>query len=131
MDIERIDHFVLTVSDVDATCDFYTRALGMARVDFGQGRTALSFGRQKINLHIAGRELEPKAKNPMPGGGDFCLITKTPMDEVVKHLQSEGVEIEIMPSERTGATGPINSVYFRDPDDNLVEVSNYMDETDD
>ncbi len=125
--IDRIDHFVLTVRDVDATCAFYARALGMTPEVFGEGRTALKFGRQKINLHVAGKELEPKARNPVPGGGDFCLITKTPMADVVKHLQAVGVEIELMPSPRTGAMGPINSVYFRDPDQNLVEVSVYED----
>lgn len=126
--IDRIDHFVLTVRDIDATCDFYERALGMTRETFGAGRTALKFGRQKINLHPAGRELEPKAAHPTPGGGDFCLITRTPIADVVAHLKAAGVEIELMPSPRTGATGPITSVYFRDPDRNLVEVSKYDSE---
>lgn len=130
MKIDRIDHFVLTVRDIEATCDFYERALGMQREVFGEGRTALKFGRQKINLHPAGREYEPKALNPAAGGGDFCLITRTPMAGVVAHLERAGVEIELSPSARTGATGPINSVYFRDPDGNLVEVSNYADEID-
>lgn len=125
MKIERIDHFVLTVRDIDATCAFYERALGMARETFGDGRTALRFGDQKINLHPAGRELEPKAARPTPGSGDFCVITATPIADVVRHLQDVGVEIELMPSPRTGAVGPITSVYFRDPDMNLVEVSNY------
>ncbi len=131
MKIDRIDHFVLTVRDIGATCDFYERALGMTREVFGEGRTALKFGRQKINLHPAGREYEPKAAHPQAGGGDFCLITRTPIDEVVAHLNEAGVEIELMPSARTGATGPINSIYFRDPDGNLVEVSNYAGEIDD
>lgn len=125
MQIDHIDHFVLTVKDVAVTCDFYERALGMVREEFGEGRMALKFGGQKINLHEAGNELEPKAFRPTPGGGDFCLITSTPIDEVVHHLQNAGVEIERMPSPRTGATGPITSVYFRDPDQNLVEVSTY------
>lgn len=125
MKIDRIDHFVLTVKDVAATCDFYERALGMTREEFGAGRVALKFGTQKINLHKAGNELEPKALRPTPGGGDFCLITVTPIDEVVRHLQEAGVEIELLPSPRTGAVGPITSVYFRDPDQNLVEVSTY------
>jgi catechol 2,3-dioxygenase-like lactoylglutathione lyase family enzyme len=127
MIIDHIDHFVLTVRDVEKTCAFYTCALGMTQEVFGEGRTALKFGSQKINLHIVGKELEPKAKNPMPGNGDFCLITKTPMGEVVKHLQGAGVKIELMPSLRTGAMGPINSVYFRDPDQNLIEISVYED----
>lgn len=125
MKIERIDHFVLTVRDIDATCDFYERALGMTRETFAGGRTALRFGDQKINLHLAGRELEPKAATPTPGSGDFCLIAATPIDAVVDHLRAAGVEIELMPSPRTGALGPITSVYFRDPDMNLVEVSVY------
>lgn len=125
MQIDRIDHFVLTVKDVAATCDFYERALGMMREEFGEGRVALKFGAQKINLHEAGNELEPRALRPTPGGGDFCLITKTPIDDVVRHFQDCGIEIELMPSSRTGATGPITSVYFRDPDQNLVEVSTY------
>lgn len=125
MEIDRIDHFVLTVKDIDATCDFYERALGMTREVFGGGRVALKFGTQKINLHEAGNELEPKALRPTPGGGDFCLITKTPVDDVVRHLKDAGVDIELMPSIRTGATGAITSIYFRDPDQNLVEVSNY------
>jgi len=125
MKIDRIDHFVLTVKDVATTCDFYERALGMTREEFGEGRVALKFGAQKINLHEAGNELEPKALRPTPGGGDFCLITKTLIDDVVRHLESAGVTVELMPSSRTGATGPITSVYFRDPDQNLVEVSTY------
>lgn len=125
MIIDRIDHFVLTVRDIERTCQFYERALGMKREEFGAGRVALTFGKQKINLHEAGNELEPKALNPTPGGGDFCLIANIPIEQVVDHLEGAGVEIELMPSARTGATGPITSVYFRDPDQNLVEVSTY------
>lgn len=127
MKIERIDHFVLTVRDIAATCDFYTRGLGMTVETFGAGRTALRFGGQKINLHEAGREFEPKAATPTPGGGDFCLITEIPIVDVIAHLEAEGFGIEEMPSTRTGATGPITSIYLRDPDRNLVEVSNYQD----
>lgn len=125
MKIDRIDHFVITARDVAATADFYVRVLGMEKVTFGEGRTALTFGRSKINLHQAGAELEPKAMYPSPGGTDFCLITETPMEEVTAHLAREGVTIEVGPDRRTGATGPITSVYFRDPDGNLVEVSRY------
>ncbi len=125
MKIDRIDHFVLTVRDVDATCAFYARVLGMETVTFAGGRRALSFGSQKINLHLAGREFEPKAHRPTPGSGDFCLVTKVPLDEVIAHLESCGVAILEGPVARTGALGPIRSVYFRDPDENLVEVSNY------
>jgi catechol 2,3-dioxygenase-like lactoylglutathione lyase family enzyme len=123
--IDRIDHFVLTVRSVDATCDFYSRALGMRVVDFADGRKALAFGAQKINLHEAGREFEPKAERPTPGSGDFCLISSTPVDTMAEHLRGLGIEIEEGPVARTGATGPILSIYFRDPDGNLVEVSNY------
>jgi len=122
--IDRIDHLVLTVKDIDATCDFYARVLGMRRIAF-EGRVALAFGRQKINLHLAGREFEPKALRPTPGSGDFCLITETPLAAVIEHLKACAVSIEKGPATRTGATGPILSVYFRDPDANLVEVSNY------
>ncbi len=125
--IDRLDHFVLTVADIDATCAFYERALGMTVVTFGSGRKALAFGRQKINLHQAGREFEPKALRPTPGSGDFCLIAKTPLDAVVTHLVACGVAIEEGPVERTGATGPIRSIYLRDPDRNLIEIANYLD----
>lgn len=124
--IERIDHLVLTVADVEATCAFYERVLGMTPVTFGEGRRALRFGRQKINLHQAGRELEPKARVPTPGSGDLCLIAVTPLDEVQAHLEACGIELlEGGPSARSGATGPITSLYFRDPDGNLIEVSRY------
>jgi catechol 2,3-dioxygenase-like lactoylglutathione lyase family enzyme len=125
MQIDRIDHFVLTVRDLEAACGFYSKALGMEVVTFAGGRKALAFGGQKINLHVAGREFEPKARHPMPGSGDFCLVTKTPLAEVIDHLTACGVKILEGPVARTGATGPIRSVYFRDPDENLVEVSNY------
>jgi catechol 2,3-dioxygenase-like lactoylglutathione lyase family enzyme len=125
MQIDRIDHFVLTVADLDATCDFYRRVLGMEVVSFAGGRRALAFGAQKINLHQRGREFEPKAQQPMPGSGDFCLITSVPIEEVMAHLEACGVGVMEGPVARTGATGTIRSVYFRDPDGNLVEVSNY------
>ncbi|HYH21760.1 MAG TPA: VOC family protein [Azospirillum sp.] len=126
MKIDRLDHFVLTVRDLDATVDFYTRVLGMELVTFGaQGRKALSFGTQKINLHVAGKEFEPKARTPVPGSADVCFITITPMAEVQAHLAAHGVAVEEGPVPRTGATGPIMSVYIRDPDGNLVEISNY------
>lgn len=125
--LKRIDHFVLTVADVEATCEFYERALGMRPVTFAGGRRALTFGEQKINLHQAGAELEPRAARPAPGSSDFCLIADGPMEEIVRHLDAAGVELELAPSTRTGALGPITSVYFRDPDRNLVEVSVYGD----
>lgn len=125
MRIDRIDHFVLTVRDIDRSCDFYHRALGMQVVEFGQGRKALAFGRQKINLHQAGHEFEPKAARPTPGSGDFCVITELPLEAVMQHLQAKGIALEEGPVPRTGATGPIRSLYLRDPDDNLVEISTY------
>lgn len=128
MRIERLDHIVLTVADVDATCAFYHRVLGMDVVSFGNGRKALAFGGQKINLHAHGREFEPKADRPTPGAADFCLITTVPLTEVAAHLAAEGVAIVEGPVQRTGATGPILSIYFRDPDRNLVEVANVVPE---
>jgi catechol 2,3-dioxygenase-like lactoylglutathione lyase family enzyme len=123
--INRIDHLVLTVADLDQTMDFYVRVLGMEPVTFGAGRRALRFGRHKLNLHQAGHELEPKARRPTPGSADLCLVTTTPLDRVMDHLRAHGVPVEEGPVARTGATGPITSVYFRDPDGNLVEVSTY------
>lgn len=123
--IDRIDHLVLTVADVEATCAFYARVLGVQVVTFAGGRKALAFGRQKINLHPHGREFEPKAARPTPGSADLCLIAATPLSGVIAHLAAEGVKLIEGPVGRTGATGPITSVYFRDPDDNLIEVSNY------
>jgi catechol 2,3-dioxygenase-like lactoylglutathione lyase family enzyme len=125
--IDRIDHIVLTVADIAATCEFYSTALGMEVVNFGAGRVALAFGRQKINLHQAGREFEPKAKRPTPGSADICLIAAVPLQEVVAHLHACGIPVIEGPTPRTGAAGPILSVYFRDPDANLVEVSTYDD----
>ena len=123
--IDRIDHVVLTVFDIDRTLDFYQRVLGMEPVTFAGGRRGLAFGRQKFNLHQAGREFEPKALKPAPGAMDFCLITETPLAKVMEALERHGVAIIDGPVDKTGATGPIKSVYFRDPDGNLVEVSNY------
>lgn len=125
MRVDRLDHLVLTVRDVAATLSFYTRVLGMEEVTFGAGRKALAFGRQKINLHEAGREFEPKAAAPTPGSADLCLITETPLEEVQAHLEARGVKVELPPSPRTGAAGPIRSLYLRDPDGNLIELSNY------
>lgn len=123
--IDRLDHLVLTVADIKATCDFYARTLGMGVVTFGEGRKALTFGCQKINLHQRGRELEPSALLPTPGSGDLCFITSTPLEQVIDHLSACGVELLDGPVSRSGATGPIESVYFRDPDHNLIEVSRY------
>lgn len=124
MQIQAIDHIVLTVHDIDATCDFYSRVLGIQVVTFGDSRKALAFGHQKFNLHQLGREFEPKAAFPTPGAIDICLLTATPLAQVVDHLRSAGVTVVDGPVARTGATGPIWSVYIRDPDANLVEISN-------
>ena len=126
MQVDRIDHLVLTVRDIEATSDFYTRVLGMQVITFGNGRKALQFGEQKINLHEVGKEFEPKAIKPTPGSGDMCFITQVPLNEVIEHMRSQGVEIVEGPVSRTGAMGPIESVYVRDPDGNLVEVGRYM-----
>ncbi len=125
--IDRLDHLVLTVSDLEASLRFYERVLGARIVPPPQGRgpTAVTFGRQKINLHVAGKEFEPKATHPTVGGGDFCLITEAPIDAVLAHLGECGVAVELGPVPRHGALGPMTSVYFRDPDGNLVEVARY------
>jgi catechol 2,3-dioxygenase-like lactoylglutathione lyase family enzyme len=129
--VERLDHIVLTVKDIDATCDFYTRVLGMTVERFvppagGVERVALHFGLNKINLHKAGAEFEPHARAPGTGTGDFCMITGTPIEQAAAHVRDCGVAIEAGPVERTGAKGPIRSIYFRDPDGNLLELSNYL-----
>lgn len=125
MKLSHIDHFVITVVSVDESITFYTKVLGMDVIEFGEGRKALTFGNQKINLHEVGKEFEPKAKMPTAGSADFCLIADTPIEDVMKHLTKHKVTIEKGPLMRTGAIGPITSVYFRDPDGNLIEVSNY------
>lgn len=125
MKVNRLDHFVLTVEDIEATVAFYTGVLGMTEVSFGAGRRALAFGTSKINLHERGKEFEPKAEHAIPGSADICLIVEDDIADVVAQLDAAGVPIEEGPVERTGATGPIVSCYLRDPDRNLVELSNY------
>lgn len=127
MMIERLDHLVLTVADIEQTVAFYQRVLGMRHEVFGEGRHALCFGQQKFNLHQVGREFEPKAKTPIPGAIDLCLITAWPLEQLLAHLQEQGVQLKLGPVPRTGALGPVESVYFRDPDDNLLEVSRYLE----
>ncbi|MEM1162726.1 MAG: VOC family protein [Pseudomonadota bacterium] len=120
-----IDHFVLTVASIQKTADFYKRTLGFGVEVFGpQDRTALSFGPHKINLHEVGREFEPRARIATAGSGDFCLLSDTPVADLKAHLETLGVDVFEGPVPRTGAQGPILSIYFRDPDGNLVEVSN-------
>ncbi|MBT5240570.1 MAG: VOC family protein [Rhodospirillaceae bacterium] len=124
--INGLDHLVLTVADIDVTCEFYERTLGFKVISFGGGRKALKFGVQKINLHQKGREFEPKAKKPTTGSGDLCFLTGQPIGELKHHLESVAVTVIEGPIERTGATGPILSIYFRDPDGNLIEVANQL-----
>jgi catechol 2,3-dioxygenase-like lactoylglutathione lyase family enzyme len=123
--IDHLDHLVLTVANIDATVDFYASALGMELVTFNN-RKALRFGEQKINLHQAGNEFEPKAAHPTPGSGDLCFITKTSLEDVISHLRSTHLTIELGPVDRNGAVGKMRSIYLRDPDFNLVEISNYI-----
>ena len=125
MKIDRLDHLVLTVRDIDATCEFYSRVLGMSVVTFAGGRKALQFGAQKFNLHRSGSEFDPKAAHPTPGSIDVCLISAVPLSDVVAHLARCGVGLIVGPVTRTGAQGPIRSVSCRDPDMNLIEVSTY------
>ncbi len=125
MQIDRLDHLVLTVADIARSYEFYTRVLGMEVVTFGEGRTALRFGQQKINLHPADRVPGLVADKPTPGSGDLCFITSVPLAEVEAHLARCGVKIVAGPGPRAGAIGTIQSVYIRDPDQNLVEISNY------
>ena len=126
--LTSLDHLVLTVADIGATVAFYTDVLGMRAEVFhpadGSRRNALVFGRQKINLHPKGGEFDPKAAHPAPGTADLCFLTATPLTDWQAHLAACGVEVEEGPVRRTGATGPILSLYLRDPDGNLIEVSN-------
>ncbi|MDE1194768.1 MAG: VOC family protein [Pseudomonas sp.] len=121
--IDHLDHLVLTAVDADATVDFYTRILGMQLETFGAGRMAFRFGNQKINLHVRGKEFEPKAHVPVPGALDLCFIASIPLEQVIARLNDAQWPIIEGPVMRTGATGPIRSVYVRDPDLNLIEIS--------
>ena len=124
MKISKIDHLVLTVKDLKKTTSFYVSVMGMKKDVLANGRVTLKYGSQKINLHEFGKEFEPKAGKPMPGSADLCFITQTPLDDAMAHVKSCGVEIIEGPVEKTGANGPIRSVYFRDPDHNLIELAN-------
>jgi catechol 2,3-dioxygenase-like lactoylglutathione lyase family enzyme len=121
--IDHLDHLVLTTVDEDACVGFYVGLLGMTLETFGEGRKAFRFGNQKINLHVKGREFEPKAHVPMPGALDLCFIADRPLDEVISLLHEKGAGIIEGPVPRTGAKGPIRSIYLRDPDLNLIEIS--------
>lgn len=121
--IDHLDHLVLTTFDVEACKDFYSRVLGMQLETFGQGRLAFRFGEQKINVHVRGHEFEPKAHLPVPGALDLCFIASVPLEQVIERLNEQNWPIIEGPVSRTGATGPIRSVYVRDPDLNLIEIS--------
>ena len=121
--VASLDHLVLTVTDIARTCDFYTSALGMRVARFGDGRVALHFGQQKINLHQVDRTFDPKAKAPTAGSADLCFLLAGPLEEALTNLKALGIAIEQGPVERTGATGRIQSVYLRDPDGNLLELA--------
>lgn len=123
LQISGLDHLVLTVSDLNRSCQFYQQALGMSRVRFGDRRTALCFGSQKINLHLAGAEVAPHARCPLPGSADLCLLLATPLEAAIAHLQALNIPLIAGPVERTGATGPIISIYLHDPDGNLIELA--------
>lgn len=127
MQIERLDHLVLTVQDIVRTCEFYEHILGMQAVTFGAGRRALQFGQQKINLHEVGKEFEPKALKPVAGSADLCFITQVPLTEVLAHFQTCHVPVVEGPVKRVGAIGTLLSAYIRDPDGNLIEVANYVE----
>jgi catechol 2,3-dioxygenase-like lactoylglutathione lyase family enzyme len=123
--IESIDHFVITVANLEATLAFYETVLGFRRVTEPGRPTALAFGSQKINVHEAARPFEPKARLPTPGAADFCLVAAAPLEDIIERLHAHGVVIELGPVARTGARGPMASIYFRDPDGNLVEIGKY------
>lgn len=128
MKVERLDHLVLTVTDIETTVEFYTAVLGMEKVVFKGDRIALVFGNQKINLHELGNEFEPKADQIQSGSADLCFIVDQPVEKVIQHLADHNVTLLEGPVHRTGAIGEIISVYLRDPDGNLIELSNYADE---
>ena len=123
--VEQIDHFVITVSNTDRTITFYERVLGMSAISFGDNRKALRFGTQKINIHQVAQEVQPNALNAATGTADLCFISKLSIKEIQNHLQSEQIDIEYGPIEQSGAVGIMDSVYFRDPDGNLIEVGVY------
>jgi catechol 2,3-dioxygenase-like lactoylglutathione lyase family enzyme len=123
--LDRFDHLVLTVGSIESSEDFYTEVLGMESV-VKDGRHSLAFGVQKINLHQRGHEFEPKASHPTPGSADLCFITEAPLDEVISYLTAMKIRIEVGPVEREGALGKMQSVYVRDPDRNLIEISKYL-----
>jgi len=129
MRVERLDHLVLTVKNVEASCAFYTKVLGMKEVTFQSGRKAVAFGNQKINFHEYGKEFDLKALRPAPGSADLCFITRDPIAQIISHLDTCGVAVIEGPVKRAGAMGPMTSIYIRDPDQNLIEIAVYNQET--
>ena len=123
--VESLDHLVLTVEDIERTCSFYETALGLERETFGEGRTALRFGRQKINLHPNPSPIDTKAGRPTPGSADICFIAAGPLEQVRQTLDAAGIPLVTGPVARVGALGPVTSLYIRDPDENLVEIATY------
>ena len=126
MKVKELDPFVLTANDIEDSIQFYTTVLGMELVSFEDGRNSLIFGKQKINLHQAGKEILPHAKHPLPGSADLCFVTDTSMEQILEHLNTCGITILEGPVKRIGATGPLQSIYIRDPDGNLIEISNQL-----
>jgi len=126
VELGRLDHFALTVRDVETTCAFYEKVLGMQRVTYGEGRIALRFGNQKINVNPNPNDLVRKAAVPIPGASEFCVLSLQPLEAFIRHLRACGIDIEYGPAETAGAEGTIRSICFRDPDGNLVEVANYV-----
>ena len=127
MRVEALDHLVLTVADVEASTIFYSRVLGMQKVIFGAGRVAMQFGRQKINLHPANAPLQPHALRPIAGSADLCFVSDIGLPDWIRHLSLCNVALEAGPIERTGALGPMTSIYFRDLDGNLIEIAHYRE----
>lgn len=124
--ISTIDHLVITVHDIEKSCTFYETVMGLEIISFGEERKAIKVGAQKINLHQTGNEISPCAKNPTPGSADLCFITPKPISDYLHHLKDRGIDIELGPVKRYGVSGEMDSVYFRDPDGNLLEVSHYL-----
>ena len=129
MNIVNLDHIVLTVRDIANTVEFYESVLVMSQEIYDDGRIALKFGNQKINLHEYGKEIEPKASQPIPGSEDLCFITDTKIEVAMESVKSKGIYILEGPVKRTGANGSIISFYFKDPDGNLIEIANYVKST--
>jgi catechol 2,3-dioxygenase-like lactoylglutathione lyase family enzyme len=126
MDVDRLDHVVLTVRSIPVTVAFYERVLGMQARRCGEDRIALHFGHQKLNLHEVGRVVDPNVRHATPGSADLCFLTRVPLGDVLQHLAACGVRVIEGPARRTGADGPLDSVYFYDPDENLIEVANQV-----